>query len=135
VQTTSAIINFQSELVITTIEELAHIKGGTKFVTIFWTLSLPTKLVEVHVVIVNFQVEELEIPIIPKPIPLTIPQIGVGTNVTLNITHAFEVFKIPNIKLKDTLVIEKPKPELVTLVEPVDTSSGNHVDDLVASVK
>jgi hypothetical protein len=91
--------------------------------------------VEVHVVIVNFQVEELEIPIIPKPIPLTIPQIGVGTNVTLNITHAFEVFKIPNIKSKDTLVIEKPKPEPITLVEPVDTSSGNHVDDLVASVK
>jgi hypothetical protein len=53
----------------------------------------------------------------------------------LNITQASGVFKTPNIELKDTLVIERPKPEPITTAKLVDTSSENHVDDLVAGVK
>jgi hypothetical protein len=51
--------------------------------------------VEVHVVIFNIQVEELEECIIPKLVPFIIPKIGVGAKVKLIdiITHAFEVFK------------------------------------------
>ncbi len=47
----------------------------------------------------------------PKPIPLVIPKIGVGTWVTLinNVTHGSEVLKIPDTTLKDTPIIEKPK--------------------------
>jgi hypothetical protein len=59
---------------------------------------------EVCFVAINTHVEALEEPIIPKPIPLVIPNIGVGTKVTLinTITHASEVLKIQDIILKDT---------------------------------
>jgi hypothetical protein len=77
---------------------------------------------EIHVVVVNTQVGELEKPITPKPIPLTILDIRVGREVTLinTITHASKIFRTLNILLKDTLVDERPKLELVLLVELVD---------------
>ncbi len=55
--------------------------------------------------------EALEELITPKVIPLVILEIGIGIEVILidNVTHAFEVFKIPNTIPKDTLAIEKPK--------------------------
>jgi hypothetical protein len=61
---------------------------------------------EVLVVVVNILVETLEEFIVPKPIPLIIPEIGIGKEVTLidTIAHAFEVFKTPNIILKDMFV-------------------------------
>jgi hypothetical protein len=45
-----------------------------------------------------------------KPIPLVTLEIGVGANVILinNITHDFEVFRILDIILNDTLVTERP---------------------------
>ncbi len=57
---------------------------------------------EIHVVVVNIQVEELEELVTPKLVPLTIPEIGVGANVTLIdiVTHAYKVFKTLNIVLK-----------------------------------
>jgi hypothetical protein len=58
--------------------------------------------VEIHVVIVSIQVEELEELVIPKLVPLTIPEIGVDADVTLIniVTHAYEVFRTLNIVLK-----------------------------------
>jgi hypothetical protein len=65
--------------------------------------------VEVHVVVINTQVEALEKPIIPKPIPLVIPKIGVGVEVILiySITHASKVFTTPYTVLKDAPIIKK----------------------------
>jgi hypothetical protein len=51
------------------------------------------------------------------------------------VTHALKVFKTPDIVLKDTLVVEKPKSQLVPLVELVDTTCEQHVDDWTARVK
>jgi hypothetical protein len=83
---------------------------------LFFALSLPTALVEVLVVILNTQVEGLEEPVIPKLVSLIILEIGVGVEVTLIdiVTHAYEVFKTPNILLKDTPVAaERPRFQLV----------------------
>jgi hypothetical protein len=54
---------------------------------------LPIKFGEVFIVIVSTQVEALEEPITPKPIPSSISKIGISVKVTLidNIAHAFEV--------------------------------------------
>jgi hypothetical protein len=50
----------------------------------------------------------LEEPITPKPIPLVMPKIRVGVELTLidTVTHALEVFKTPDIVLNDTHVVE-----------------------------
>jgi hypothetical protein len=55
-------------------------------------------------VVVNIQVEELKKSVTFKFVPLTILEIGVGAKVTLidTITHAYEVFRTPNIVLKYT---------------------------------
>jgi hypothetical protein len=52
----------------------------------------------------------LEELVTPKPIPLVIPKIGVGAEVTLIdiVTHVFEVFKTLNIVLKDTPIVKRP---------------------------
>jgi len=54
--------------------------------------------VETLVVVVSTQVKELEELVFPKPIPLVIPEVGVGAEVTLIgiVTHVFEVFRTPN---------------------------------------
>jgi hypothetical protein len=94
--------------------------------------------VEIFVVIVSIQVEELEKLITPKLIPLVILEIGVGAKVTLIniITHAFKVFKtLEYTVLKDTCVIERLGSKLVPLVEHVDTTSEQPIDDLVVGVK
>ncbi len=92
---------------------------------------------EILVVVVSIQVEISKELVTPKLEPLIILEIGVGVEVTLFdiITHAFEVFKTPNIILKDTLAAERLGSRLVILVEPVDTTSEQHVDDLTARVK
>jgi len=75
--------------------------------------------------------------VIPKPVPLIIPKIRVGVEVTLinTITHAFEVFKTLDIVLKDTHVVKRLGSQPIILVEHVDTTSEQHVDDLTARVK
>ncbi len=50
----------QSELVINTIEKLVTVKGGAEIAIVSYILPLPTKYVEVHVVVVGTQVKELE---------------------------------------------------------------------------
>jgi hypothetical protein len=64
---------------------------------------------EVFVIVVNTKVEELEEYVIPKPIQLVIPKIGVGAKVTLIdiVTHASKVFRITNIVLKETHVVAR----------------------------
>jgi len=56
----------------------------------------------------------LEKPVIPKPISLIILEIGEVVEVTWIdiVTHAYEVFKTPNI-LKDTPVAERPRSQPV----------------------
>ncbi len=80
-------MNPQSKPIITTMEEPTQIKGGAELA-----------------IIVNTHVDELEIPITPKPISLAMPQIGVGVEVILIdiITHAFEVFKTLEAVPRDT---------------------------------
>jgi hypothetical protein len=88
----------QSKLFVTTAKEHEPISGGTKLAIVSCTLPLPTKLMEVHVVVVSTHVEALEKLVIEKLIPLIIPKIGIGIEVTLidNITHASEVFRTPH---------------------------------------
>ncbi len=73
----------------------------------------------------------------PKLVPLVIPKIGVGVEVTLIniITHDFEVFRTLDIALKDTHVDETPRFEPIFLVELVDITSEQLVDDLAIRVE
>ncbi len=137
VQTITVDTNSQNEPIITTTKEPEPIKGGVELTIVYCILSLRIEFVEVFVVVVNIQVEELEEPITPKPIPLTIPKIRVGVEVTLIniVTHAFKVFRTPNIVLKDTPIVEKPRFESIPLAEPIDTIGEQHVDDLVARIE
>ncbi len=129
--------NSRSEPIVTTIEELEPIRGGAKLTIVSCTLSLPIKSMEVLVVVVSIQVEELEEPVIPKLVPLGIPKIRVGVEVTLIniVTHASKVFKTPNIVLKDTPIVDKPRFESIPLSKPIDTIGEQHVDDLVARIE
>lgn len=103
---------------------------------------------EAPVVVVSTQVEELEELVTHKLVPLVIPKIGVGTKVNLIaiIAHAFKIFRIPSIILKDTLVVERPWFEFVLFVELVEfkfvplaklvnTTSEKPTDDLIAGVE
>jgi len=78
---------------------------------------------EILIVVIMIHVKALEKPIASKPIPLIIPKIGVGIEVTLidSITHAYEVFKTLDIILKDTPITKRLEYQLVPLVESVDT--------------
>jgi len=71
----------------------------------------------------------LEEPTTPRSIPLVIPKIKIGVEVTLinSITHASEVFSTLDTILKHTFVTEISESQLVFLVELVD--------DLVVGVK
>jgi hypothetical protein len=62
---------------------------------------------EILVVVINIQEEHVT----PKPIPLVLLEIGIGANVILitSNSHAFEVFRTPNIILKDTPMTKRPK--------------------------
>jgi hypothetical protein len=136
VQVATTNTNSESEPFTTTIKELEPIRGGVELTIVFCTLFLPIKSMEVLVVVVNIQVEELEELIIPILVPLAIPKIGVGVEVTLIniVTPAFEVFMFPNIVLKDTIVVDKPTFEFIPLTKPIDTIGEQHVDDLVAKI-
>jgi hypothetical protein len=83
------------------------------------------------------QVKELEELITPKLVPLIIPEIGVGVEITLIdiITRAFEVFKTPDIVLKNTHVVERLGFEYVPLVKHVDTIGEQHVDELITIIE
>jgi hypothetical protein len=87
---------------------------------------------EIFVVIVSIQVDALEKLVIPKPIPLVILEIRLSTKVILidNITHAFGIFKTLDIIINDTPVAEGPGFQSIPLVEPIDTTGEQHVDDL-----
>ncbi len=73
----------------------------------------------------------------PKHVPFILLEIGVGTKVMLidNVTHAFEVFRTPDIVLKDTPIMERPYPHPIALVELVDTIGEQPADDLAVGVK
>jgi hypothetical protein len=79
----------------------------------------------------------LEKLVTPKPIPLLIPEIGVGAKVTLIdiVTHAYEVFKTLDMVLKDTPIAKNLRSVLLPLVELVDTIGEQLVDDLITRVK
>jgi len=72
-------MGFQSKPIVTTMEKPSLIKGGAKIATIFCTLPLPTKTVEVPIKVVSTQVEELEELI--TPFPLVVLEIRVGVEV------------------------------------------------------
>ncbi len=122
-QATIVATSFRNELVVTTTKELEPIQGGTKLAIV------------VVVVVVNTQVKGLKELVTPKPIPLVILEIGVGVKVTLinTITHVYEVFKTLNIVLNNTLVVEKPRSQLVPLAKPIDTTCEQLVNDLIGS--
>jgi hypothetical protein len=84
-------MSFQNEPIITTIEKPKPIKGGVDLAIIYCTWPLPIKHVEVPIIVVSIHVEALEEHVIPEPIPLVIPEIGVGEEVTLIdiVTHVF----------------------------------------------
>jgi hypothetical protein len=126
----------QVEPIVTTIKKPKPIKGGVELAIVFPTLLLPTKLVEVHVVS-SIQVEVLEEPITPKPIPLTLPKIGVGTKVTLiySVIHASKVFRTLDTILKETHVMERLDLQLIPLSEPINTIGEQLIDDLATRVK
>jgi hypothetical protein len=109
--------------IVTTIKEPKPIKGRMELAIILYTLLLPIEPMEV-LVVSSTQVEVLEEPVILKLVPLNLPEIRVGAKVTLidNVTHVFKVFKIPDIILNNTLVMERPDPQLIHLVELVDTN-------------
>jgi hypothetical protein len=92
---------------------------------------------EVPVVVISIQVETLEELVIPKPIPLVIPNIGINVEVILmdNVAHASKVFKIPDIVLKDTRIVEGPKLPPIPLAEPIDTIGEQLIDDLIVGIK
>jgi len=126
----------RSEHVVTTTKKPKPIRVGVELTIVLHTLLLPIKLVEVPIVVSNIHVEVLEEPIIPKPIPLTLPENGVGAEVTLidSVTHAFEVLKTLDIVLKDAHIMERLDLQPIALCEPMDTM-GELVDDLVVGVK
>jgi hypothetical protein len=130
----TAVMTFYNEPIVTTKEELELIRGGTKLTIVSCTLSMPIEFV--LVVIVSTPVEELEKPITPKLVPLIIPKIGLGVEITLLdiITHASKVIRTPDIVLKDTHVVESPGFESIPLFKHVDTI-GKHVDELIIIVK
>jgi len=136
-RSTTVAMSFQSEPIVTTTKEHEPIRGGAKLTIIPCTLLLPIELVKVPIVVFSTQVEVLEKLVTPKLVPLILPNIGVGIKVTLinNVTHAFEVFKTPNTILKDTFVMERLDLQPIPLVELVDTTSEELVDDLATKVK
>ncbi len=50
-------------------------------------------------------------------------------------THASKVFRTLNIVLKETHVVERLGLKPIPLVEPIDTTCEQHVDDLTTRVK
>jgi hypothetical protein len=109
-QATTIATSFQNKVVVIIIEEPQPISGGANLAIVCCTLPLPTKLMEVPIVVVNTHVEVLEKLVTQKPIPLIIPKIGIDIKITLidNIPHAYKGFKTPNIVLKDTPIIKRP---------------------------
>jgi len=79
----------------------------------------------------------LEESIIPKPIPLIIPEIVIRVHVIFidTITHAFEVFKTLDIVLKDTLVVERPRFKPTPILELVSIIGEKLVDGSATCVK
>ncbi len=52
-----------------------------------------------------------------------------------SVIHAFEVFRITDTILKDTLVMEKLDLQLILLNKPIDTTCEQLVDDLATIIK
>ncbi len=51
------------------------------------------------------------------------------------ITHASKVFKTTDTILKDTPIVERLRFETILLAEPIDTTSEEPIDDLVAKLE
>ncbi len=136
--TTAVATNFQSEPIVTIIEEHEPITGGAELPIILYTLPLPIKLTEIHVVVFSTHVKVLGELVVPKPIPLVLPKFKVGVEVTL-----IGVFKTLDTMLKDTPIMERPYFQQIHLVklddtigkQPIDTTSEQLVDDLDVGVK
>jgi len=130
--------NFQSEPIVTIVEEHEPITGGVELPIILYTLPLPIKLTEVHVVVFSTHVKVLGEFVVPKPIPLVLPKFKVGVEVTL-----IGVLKTLDTMLKDTPIMERPYFQQIHLVkpddtigkQPIDTTSEQLVDDLDVGVK
>ncbi len=137
VQATTIATSFQNEHVVIITEEPKPIRRGAELTIVSCTLPLPIKFGEIFVVVISIQVEAMEEPITPKPIPLVIPKIRIGIKVTLidNIAHAFKALKTLDKVLKDTPINEGSGFQPIPLVELVDTIGEQHVDDLVVGVK
>ncbi len=95
-QPTIVTISFQSKPIVTTIEKHEPIKPGVELAIVYCILLLPTKSMEIFVVVDSTWIEALEELVVPKPIPLVIPEIGVSVEVILinSITHASKVFGV-----------------------------------------
>ncbi len=95
----------QDQLVSMIIEIPTHMKGGTKVVTTSCVLSsLPTKPIEAPYIVISVKVVDLQIPLTPKPVPLSIRHIGVSVEVIMIDTTlcASKVFRTPEVVLRDT---------------------------------
>jgi hypothetical protein len=98
VQATIIATSSWNEHVVITTKEPKPFNRGVELVIVTCTLFLPIEFVETLVVVVSTQVKELEELVFPKPIPLVIPEVGVGAELTLIgiVTHASKVFRTPN---------------------------------------
>jgi len=92
---------------------------------------------DVLIVIVTIHVKRFKKSITPKLVPLIIPKIWVGVEVTLvdTMTHAYKVLKTSDIVPKSTHVAKRPGLEFDPLAKPVDTIGEQFVDDLATRVK
>ncbi len=86
---------------------------------------------------VDVKVANLQIPINPKHVPLTIPHIEVGVEVIIiNIAlHASKVFRTLEVVMKNTFVVNEPQLKPSIIVEFVDVLDEKNVDNLVAFVE
>jgi hypothetical protein len=117
-------ISFQGKPVVTIIEEPEPIRGGVELAIVPYILYLSTKLVKVPIVVFSIQVEVLEEFVTPKHVTLVLLEIGTCIMVTLidSVTHASKVLKTLNTILEDTHVMDRLDPQLIHLLEPIDTT-------------
>ncbi len=90
---------------------------------------------EVFVVVINTHVEKLEKPITPKLVPLATywgRSLGYFDWYYHTCLWSFKTLKIVP---KDTYIVKRSRFKYVLIVEPVDTTSEKHVDDLYVGVE
>jgi len=130
-------VSVKGKLVVTTVEILAQMRGRFVLVTISCILPLlPIIHVDVHIIIINTQVVNLHIHVIPKLVPLTIFQIGCGTNITMIdiALYVLGIFRTPKVVLRDTCygktcIMKKLKFESSFLVKIIIVANKKHVNE------